>query len=267
MAAGMLDLGAIDGVVSDMDGVLWRGDTALPGLAAFFAMLARRGVPVALASNNSGKSRAEYVAKLAAMGVTGLTEANIVTSRTAMVDYLATRYAKGTTAYVIGTPGLAEAIAAIGFRLGGDAQVVVVGIDYTLSYDKLKRASLLLRAGADFLGTNGDLSVPSREGLAPGNGAVLAALEAATGRAPTVIGKPARPMYETALRVLGTPAARTLMIGDRLDTDIAAAAALGLRTALVLSGVTSAADAARGPIRPDAIFAGLPEVLAAWDAA
>lgn len=261
-----LDFSAIDGVVSDMDGVLWRGDEALAGMVDLFAMLRRRGIPIALATNNSSKSQSEYVAKLAALGAPGLDARQIVTSRSVMVDHLAAHYPRGTGIYVIGTPGLAAAVADAGFVVGEEARAVVVGIDHALSYDKLRRAALLLRAGADFLGTNGDTAVPSSDGLVPGNGATLAALSAATGRQPLVMGKPSAAMYEAALRVLGTAPGRTLMIGDRLDTDIAGAHGAGLRAALVLSGVTMHADASVGHIRPDATYAGLPQLLAAWQA-
>jgi 4-nitrophenyl phosphatase len=263
----MLDLSAIDAVVSDMDGVLWRGDVALPGLTGFFDLVRRRRLPIVLASNNSSRSRAEYVAKLRHLGVAPVAAEEIITSRTAMVEYLVSRYTPGTGVYVIGSDGLAAAIREVGFRVGEAASVVVVGIDFALGYDKLRRASLLIREGADFLGTNGDLTLPSPQGLVPGNGAILAAIEAATGRAPTVIGKPSRPMFESALRLLGAAAGRTLMLGDRLDTDIAGAQAAGLRTALLLTGVaTRAAAAAPGATVPDAIFAGLPDLLAAWTA-
>jgi 4-nitrophenyl phosphatase len=263
----MLDFSALDGVVSDMDGVLWRGDEALAGMPDLFEMLRRRGLPVALATNNSSKSEAEYVAKLAGLGALGFAERQIVTSRTVMVDYLRAHYPAGTGVYVIGTAGFAAAIAEAGFVVGETARAVVVGIDFDLTYEKLRRATLLIRAGADFLGTNGDDALPSREGLIPGNGATLAALAAATGQLPVVMGKPSAAIYEAALRRLGTTPARTLMIGDRLDTDIAGARRVGMRTALVLSGVTADTTAIADELRPDAAFAGLPELLSAWQAA
>lgn len=260
----MLDFSAIEAVVSDMDGVLWRGEEALAGMNELFEALRRRGVPIVLATNNSSKSEAEYVAKLAALGAAGVSERQIVTSRSVLVSHLRRHYPAGTRVYVIGTRGLAAAIADAGFMLHEEAGVVVVGIDFELSYDKLRRATMLIGGGADFLGTNGDEVLPSTEGLMPGTGAILAALVAATGRTPQVMGKPAAPMYEAALGVLGTAASRTLMIGDRLDTDIAGARLAGLRTALVLSGVTTEAEARRAGLSPDASFAGLPELLAAW---
>lgn len=259
-----IDFSTIDGVVCDMDGVLWHGEQPLPGLVDFFTAIRRQALPVALATNNSSKSGREYVDKLRRLGVDGIPETAVITSRTAMVDYLLLHYAPPCEVYVIGTSGLADAIREAGYRVGDAASVVVVGIDLGISYDKLKRATLLIRGGAAFLGTNGDASVPAAEGLVPGNGAILAALEAATGRAPVVVGKPSPPMFDSALRVLGTAPARTLMVGDRLDTDIAGARASGLATALVLSGATSRHDLAGSAIQPDGVFGGLPDLLAAW---
>jgi 4-nitrophenyl phosphatase len=126
---GQIDFSTIDGVVSDMDGVLWQGDTALPGLQELFATARRRGIPIALATNNSSKSAAEYVDKLRRLGVEGVGEGAIVTSRRVMVDYLRSHYPQGTGIYVIGVPGLADAIAAAGFAVGQNARAVVVGND------------------------------------------------------------------------------------------------------------------------------------------
>jgi 4-nitrophenyl phosphatase len=138
--------------------------------------------------------------------------------------------------------------------------VVVAGLDWDLTYAKLKRASYLIRRGADFIGTNPDTTYPAPEGPVPGTGSMLAALRAATGRVPVVIGKPYPPMYEAALKVLGTPASQTLMIGDRIDTDISGAMPLGLRTALVLTGISTRADLADG-IHPDGVFDNIPALL------
>lgn len=259
-----MDFSSIDGIVSDMDGVLWRGDVALPGLAALFACARERELPIALATNNSAKSQREYVSKLERLGVTGVREEQIVTSRVATVDYLRRHHPAGSTVHVIGSPGLSEMIAAAGFVVAAEAGIVVVGLDTALTYDKLRQASQLIRAGATFLGTNGDVSLPGAGGLVPGAGSILAALEAATGIAPIIIGKPQPAMFAAALHMLGTTAARTLMLGDRLATDIAGAQRAGLRSALLLTGVTTVADIAASGITPDAVYADLPALLADW---
>jgi len=259
-----VDFSGIDGIVSDMDGVLWRGDSALPGLAELFAFARERALPVALATNNSAKSQREYVGKLERLGVAGVRESQIVTSRVATVDYLRRHHPAGSTVYVIGSPGLSEMIAAAGFVVATAAEIVVVGLDTALTYDKLARAALCIRAGASFIGTNGDVALPGEGGLLPGAGSILAALEAATGVAPTIIGKPQPAMFEAALHVLGTVAERTLMLGDRLATDIAGARRAGLKAALLLTGVTTAADIAASGFTPDATYPDLPALLADW---
>ena len=261
----MLDFSRIDGVVSDMDGVLWHGDAALPGMVGFFELVKARRLPVALATNNSSKSEAEYVAKLRRLGVETVGEGAIVTSRRVTVEHLTRTYPAGAKVFVVGTPGLEAAIAGAGFSLDDRAaDVVVVGIDPAFTYDKLKRASLLVRAGARLVGTNGDAAIPSAEGMVPGNGSLLAAIETASGGKALVLGKPAPAMYESALRAVGTAPARTLMIGDRIDTDMTGARRAGMMTALVLSGATDDAAASAATLVPDAIYPGLDTLVAAW---
>lgn len=248
----------------DMDGVLWRGNQILPGVGAFFDFLRERGLPFVLATNNSSKAPADYVAKLGGMGINGVSEGQIVTSGTATVDYLRGRYPSGTAIHVLGGEGLRGLVTGAGFELSDDAGIVVAGIDIHLTYDKLKRAALLIRRGADFIGTNADASIPVADGLAPGAGSILAALKTATDVEPLVIGKPGKPMFEAARHVLGTAPEMTLMIGDRLNTDIHGAQQAGLKAALVLTGVSSLNDVERGTIKPDGIYVDLRALMAAW---
>lgn len=262
----MIDLRRIHGLVSDMDGVLWRGEDALPGLAEFVSFLAERGIKLVLATNNSGKSTEEYAAKLARMGVPDIAPQQIVTSRIATQSHLRRHYQSGERFYCIGSPGLIAAIEQAGLVFDEQAaRVVVVGIDTDLTYRKLGLAGTLIRSGADFIGTNGDMIIPHGTGFLPGNGSILAALSAATARQPLIIGKPGRPMFEAALAQLGTPPAQTLMIGDRLDTDIAGADAAGLATGLMLTGVTDLPQlAAWQGSPPDQVFGDLVELRMAW---
>jgi 4-nitrophenyl phosphatase len=249
----------IQAIVMDMDGVLWTGDVALPGLIPFFDLLRVRNVPFALATNNSGKSPATYVQKLAKMGVLGVREDQIITSGTATASYLQTRYVPGTPVHVLGGDGLREIMSEAGFQVvDQDARAVIVGLDPQLTYEKLKRAALLIRAGAEFIATNQDRTIPVPEGLAPGAGSLVAALCAATDSNPLVtIGKPGAPMFEAAVRLLGTAPEHTLMIGDRLNTDIEGAACVGLKTALVLTGVSTRAEAEFASTPPDGIYENL----------
>ncbi len=249
----------------DMDGVLWRGMEPLPGVASFFEFLRGRGLPFALASNNSSRTPVDYETKLQQMGISGVGEAQIVTSGTATADYLQAHYPAGSAVYVVGMDGLRTMIRAAGFVVSDDAKIVVAGVDFDLTYDKLKHATYLIRAGADFIGTNADVTFPLPGGLAPGSGSILAAITAATDHVPLVIGKPYPPMFEAALHTLGTTAETTLMIGDRLNTDIEGAQNAGLRTALVLTGVTQREELDDALIHPDGVYDDLPALMAAWD--
>ena len=259
-----MDFSSITGVIMDMDGVLWRGTQPLPGVASFFDFMRQRGLAYALASNNSSRTPADYDVKLRQMGIEGVDESQIVTSGTATVDYLREHYAAGSAVYVVGMDGLRAMIRAAGFIVADEAKIVVAGIDFDLTYATLKRATYLIRAGADFIGTNGDVTFPLPDGLAPGAGSILAAITTATDVAPIVIGKPHAPMFAAALHALGTTAATTLMIGDRLNTDIEGAQQAGLPTVLVLTGVTKRSDLAGNSITPDGVYDDLPALMAAW---
>ncbi len=260
-----MNLSEVAAVIADMDGVLWRGDVPLPGMIEFFQLLRARGIPFALATNNSAKSPADYVAKLARMGVLNIHEEQIITSGTASVSYMQAHYPTGTRVYVLGGDGLRKILTDARFAVTEDgADVVMVGFAPQLTYERLKKATLLIRGGADFIGTNPDPSIPTPEGLAPGAGSIIAAVETATDCEPIIIGKPHPPMFEAALRFLGTRPAATLMIGDRLTTDIEGAQRVGLRTALVLTGVTTREELAASSVKPDGVYEDLTVLTAAW---
>jgi len=257
-----LDLTKIKGIVLDMDGVIWAGAETLPGVPDFFVFLRGRGIPYMLATNNSSKNIAEYVARLNSLGVPTTAE-NIVTSGLVTAEAMTRHYPQDTPIYVIGSESLVQLLTSYGYAFDPDnAKVVVVGLDITLSYDKLRIAGQRILAGADFIGTNGDLTLPTALGLAPGNGSILAALQAMTGRTPHLMGKPEPVMFQVALERLGTSAEETLMVGDRLDTDIEGARRAGLRTALVLTGVNTRDDI--GEITPDAVYDDLARLLTIW---
>ena len=253
-------------LISDMDGVLWRGSQPLPGLSAFFDFLFDCEMDFVLATNNSRNTPLDYVHKLAGMGVHGVEPEHIVTSGTATASYLQAQYPPATRMYVVGGDGLKQLLIRAGFELvETKAELVVCGIDFDLTYNKLRAATLLIRSGARFIGTNPDSSFPSPEGLVPGAGSILALIEAASGCAPTIIGKPERGMFEVALRRLGTCPDETLMIGDRIGTDIAGAKALGIKTALVMTGVENEASLRESAVQPDLVYPGLPELIAALE--
>jgi 4-nitrophenyl phosphatase len=254
-------------LICDMDGVLWQGNEPLPGLGQLFEFLRQHEIGYVLATNNSSRTPEQYVAKLAGFGIEVQPE-HILTSSQVAAAYLASIAPAGTPVYAIGEDGLRQALTERGFLLAeGDARYVVVGWDRQLTWEKLATATLLIHRGAGFIGTNPDYNYPTERGPAPGNGAQLAALETATRVPPVVVGKPQPEMYREALRRMGAPAEATVVVGDRLDTDIAGGVPLGLTTVLLLSGIATEAMLAASPIQPDLVLRGLPDLVQAWRAA
>jgi 4-nitrophenyl phosphatase len=252
-------------LICDMDGVLWRGNTPLPGLRDFFALIAELGLRYVLVTNNASRTPGQYVEKLARFGVTTTTE-HVLNSAQAAAAYLAEHAAPGATVYPVGGAGVREALLARGLRLveGETAEHVVVGWDPHLTWDMMATAALAIRRGATFIGANPDRTFPSEEGLVPGAGSQLAMLEAATDVQPIVAGKPEPVLYRQALARMGATPEETLVIGDRLDTDILGGLRLGLPTAMLLSGIQSREDLARSPIHPDLVFDDLAALVRAW---
>jgi 4-nitrophenyl phosphatase len=254
-------------LLADLDGVLYRGNAPLTGAAEFVRWLQQRRVGYLFITNNSTRTPQQYVEKLARMGLAAGPE-QILTSSLATRAYLESRAPRGTTVYLIGQRGLEEALLGDGYFVLDEKlpAYVVVGLDTHLTYDKLRRATLLIRGGARFIGTNPDRTFPGPEGITPGCGSILAALEAASDVHPTVIGKPERWLMEEGIRRLGADPVHTAIVGDRLDTDIAGGKHLGLTTLMVLTGVHGPADLETSPVQPDAVFADLVELRERWEA-
>lgn len=258
----------IRGLILDMDGVLWSDASPIGDLRTVFQALSERQLGVVLATNNATKTVDEYLEKLRSFGVS-LESRQIVTSSNATAQVLLERFPDGGRVFVIGEGGLLAALHQAGFSpITDPAQdsavlAVVAGIDRTVTYDKLRRATLHIRSGAGFYGTNPDKTFPTPLGLVPGAGSILAALEAATDITPIVVGKPSPLMMEIALERLGLHADEVLVVGDRLETDVAAGHAAGMRTALVLSGVSTLEQAKQWDPPPDLIAASLSAVLGA----
>ncbi len=258
MHSGSVDIQAL---IIDMDGVLWRDDQPIGDLPKIFRKIELRGLKTLLATNNSTRSIDQYLEKLQSFGVT-LQAWQIINSSQATAKYLRDQYPDGDSVYVIGEDGLFQALAQMGFHHSEeDPLAVVVGMDRQLSFDKLSRATLFIRSGVPFIATNPDKTFPIPSGLIPGTGSLLAALEAATDTKPYVIGKPFPVMYQIAIERLGTPYSATLVVGDRLETDIAGGQSLGCPTGLVLSGVTTQEQATRWNPPPDFIATDLDELL------
>jgi 4-nitrophenyl phosphatase len=191
----------------------------------------------------------------------------VLTSAQATAVYLQTVLPPGAAVYAIGMDGLHTALAEAGFvERDQDVAAVVVGMDIRFTLQKASTATLLIRAGARFVGTNPDRTFPSERGILPGNGALLAMIEAATDVHPTIIGKPESALYQTALRRLGAEPSTTAVLGDRLETDILGAQRLGLYTLLVLSGVTDRQHLASSEIQPDLVFEDVAELHQVWQA-
>ena len=251
----------------DMDGVLHLGDHALPGAREFVAGLAR--YPHLFLTNNPTRSPAEVARRLSGMGFEGIHENRILTSAEATALWLgeqkpAFRY------FAVGAPWLHEALSTLGRADEERADFVVVGEGPGLDYNSLTTGiNLVLSRGARLVVTNPDSSVDAwhqgRRQVLPGGGALVAPFEVATGQKAVVIGKPEPLLFEMALERLGVPPEQCIMIGDRPDTDIAGAAALGMSTALVRTGrFTPGAPWPEGLPRPDWDVGSLPELEAAF---
>ena len=255
----------LQGVILDMDGVLWKDTEPLGNLPEIFDKMEKAGLGIVLATNNATKTTGQYLEKLSSFGVT-LKPWQIVNSSEAAGFLLQEKFPKGGKVFVVGEASLKEVLRSYGFdadssqpevlapkALAPNALAVVAGMDRTLTFDKLRTAALLIRQGALFVGTNPDRTFPTPEGLIPGAGAILAALETATDVRPLIAGKPAAPMFKLAIERLKATPENVLCIGDRLETDIAGGQLIGCKTALVLSGVTTLETAREWRPAPDLI--------------
>ena len=262
------DLAQAQGFVLDMDGVLYHGNVAILGASEFLGDLTAANIPWRLLTNNAWDTPEQYVAKLAGMDIQAAPE-QIMTSSLATAAYIKHLAPDGARVYVVGGEGIQQAIRKAGFEIvtRPPADFVVVGIDWNVTYDKLKWAALSIRGGAQFIGTNGDKTLPHSDGIVPGNGSQLAFLQAATDVAPTIIGKPQPEVFRSTVREMGTPIEQTAMVGDRLDTDILGASAAGMPTIMVLTGVNTRADAEAAPARPTLIMDDIAALDRAWRAA
>ena len=251
----------IRSLILDMDGVLWRDVEPIGNLEAIFSTISQGGFSFVLATNNSTLSAAQYVRKLNSFGVDVEIE-QVVNSSQATAHFLREISPDGGPVYIIGEQGLEGALNDYGFyHQESDVEYVVVGLDRRLSYENLAKATLLINNNVPLIATNPDKTFPTPDGLVPGAGAIVAALEAATQAKAEVIGKPSPIMYQVAIDRLNSQPAQTLVIGDRLETDILGAQKLGCPTALVLSGVTDEDKAKAWNPLPDIIARDLDEVI------
>ncbi len=225
-----------------MDGVLWRGPDPILDISELFTSINAHNLSAFCITNNSTRTVEYYLRRLNQYGVK-LGEQQVITSAEATADYLAMKYPAGGSVYIIGEQGLVEALQKHNFIHVEDPRnekilAVAVGLDRGLNSGKIEHAVMLIDQGIPFIGTNPDRTIPTPEGIDPGAGVIIKAIENASGTSAEIIGKPKTYMFNLALQRAGCSPEEAIMIGDRLETDIAGAQNIGMRTGLVLSGVT-----------------------------
>jgi NagD protein len=245
----------------DMDGVLVREEHAIPGADEFLTGLQEREIPFLVLTNNSIYTPRDLAARLRASGL-NVPEQSIWTSALATASFLEDQRPAGS-AFVVGEAGLTTALHEAGYTLTERSpDYVVLGETRTYSFDRITRAIRLVVGGARFIATNPDTTGPSPDGPLPATGSVAALISRATGVAPYFVGKPNPLMIRSALNTLDAHSESTMMIGDRMDTDIVAGLEAGLETILVLTGVTARPDTDRHPFRPARIVESVAELVA-----
>lgn len=280
----------VRGILCDLDGVVYRGEHACPGAVEGLTAAREAGVRVLFMTNNASRPPAEVAQHITELGLP-TTAADVLGASQVAAAVLASarpelvRKADGGPApavLAIGGPGVALALREAGLQPvlpeetraaaaeGQPLQVaaVVQGYGSEVTALDLAEATYAIQDGASWMATNDDATLPTQRGFAPGNGALVAAVAHATGTLPEVVGKPHGPAYSVAMARLGLPREECLMIGDRLETDIGGARAVGLQTALVLTGVASRADAEAAPeaLRPDLVVETIPDLAHLWSA-
>lgn len=263
-------LAGYDAVLADLDGVVYAGPDAIPGAVAALLGLEKAGLSLGYITNNASRSPAEVAAHLRELGAPA-TDDQVVSSAQAGAALLAERfpsrqypsgqYPSGAPVLIIGSAALADEVRAVGLRpvYSADEQPVAViqGFDPELGWQSLAEATYAVRAGALWVATNTDMTIPRDRGIAPGNGTLVAAVQAAVGGSPVVAGKPEAPLFYAAAERLKS--CRPLIVGDRLDTDILGGTNAGMDTAVVLTGVDTLMSilAARTAERPTYLLADL----------
>lgn len=251
------------GILLDLDGTLYHGRNRVPGADALIAGLRERGIPFLFVTNNSSRTPQAVADHLAGMGIPASPE-EVCTSSLAAARYIA-QESPGARVAIMGEEGLLEASREAGLEIVEDnPDYVLQGIDRSFRYETLARAARWIREGAGFVLTNPDLMLPSDGGMMPGAGTIGAAIEAASGVAPVIIGKPHGHLMAFAASRLGIPQAEALVVGDNMSTDIAAGVQAGCRTVLVLTGLTTRENlehyTALSGVTPDYICSDLPEL-------
>ena len=239
----------LSAVVFDLDGVVYKGASGIPGVASEIARLQKK-IRIFFLTNNATKSRADYVRFLASFGIMVKAE-DVMTSSFGCAHYVREKYGKGKKVFVIGESGLRDELegeAAAKIVEAGGADVVAVGLDRQISYAKLDAALKNLLSGARFVLANNDPTYPTEKGVSPGSGSIAASLIYASGRKPdVVIGKPSGYLMELLLKMHNVKAADAAFVGDRLEIDMRMANAAGMKSVLVLTGIAKREDLKKAP--------------------
>lgn len=236
-------LNNLKALIIDMDGVIWKSNLPIGNLPDIFNQVSKKGLKFVFATNNSSRTPEQYIDHLRTFGLF-VEPWQVITSSQGAAHNLAREFPRGTKVYIIGEDGVRIALEQKGFEIlplerASEAQAFVMGIDRGISFEKAAEATLLVRKGIPFYATNSDRTFPTPRGEIPGAGAWLSVITTASGVQPIIAGKPFPYLMELALDALKTTKFETLVIGDRLETDIAAGQSIGCPTALVLSGVST----------------------------
>lgn len=255
----------LKGLILDMDGVLWHDQEPIGDLPKIFSDIRALGLKFVFATNNSSKTIFEYQEKLRGMGLE-IEPHQIITSAEAAFHYLKENYPSSKTLFIVGSESFRQNAESKGFKVLQDsepsrAEIVMVGIDRELTYHTIDMAARRIREGAVFIATNTDATYPSPEGLTPGAGVMVAAIQTASGKDPIIIGKPYPNIYLQALKLMGLKPEEVLCVGDRLETDILGAQNCGFPSAFLLSGVSTAEDLANWSPQPDIIAKDLESLI------
>ncbi len=246
--------------ICDMDGVIYHGNQLLPGVSEFVDWLHQNNKAFLFLTNSSERSPRELKEKLSRLGIE-VSTSNFYTSALATAAFLA-QQKPGGSAFVVGEPGLINALYEAGFSINDTApDYVVVGDTRSYSYEKLEQACFLVQKGAKLIGTNPDVTAPSEKGIVPATGALISPIEQTTGVNAYYVGKPNPLMMRNGLKKLGTLREDTVIIGDRMDTDIIAGIESEIETVLVFSGVTQPEDLHRFAYRPNYQVSGVGEIV------
>jgi len=255
----------IKSLILDMDGVIWKADAPIGDLASIFKRVRERGLKFVFATNNSTRTSEQYVEVLKELGL-DVEPWQVITSSQGVAHAIAQKFPRRTKVFMIGEDGIRMALEERGFEIlfvdeAPSAQAVVMGIDRNINFEKVVEAALLVRNGIPFYATNTDKTFPTPRGEIPGSGAWISVITTATGVQPIIAGKPFPFLMELSLEKLGTRKEETLVVGDRLETDIAAGQSVGCPTALVLSGVSTKKQAEAWKPPPTIIAENLTELI------